>query len=716
MSALPRPLNGNERATRGIYHTGIQQLLAPSFGTAINLGTCANVPYDTTDDPSQVKRHIENGLLLINHVKYVTPLHLIEQLGVLDLYIKFDDAAKGSGSLADNSDDTGIFAELASAAPRRSGEHLIYPAKTANRMVEACISDSSGKSICSSKTALAAHFKWLFERMRNADKSKWPGIQQQSSLVYDDLQCKPIPGSNTKPDGLFFLRHCGSTALQAAQMVLVAKPVSLDDGLLPANIVGELGDYVLHMWTEQFTRIYVPILLLHGEKLSLVVFMRSGVVLVACLGPVISSNSRTELVIIKRTLRCLWFFATLGSSKFGHVCDIPSEYLGIRFATPNNDGFTNISLALSTTGKRIAGMREWIQGPVRLFGRVSYLYRVTFESKDAVLKFTWMSVHQLPEGAVYQLLNERCKAFIPEVYASGIVEKDWLGYQLVFQITEYSGIPIDLCIREYKHGGRTQSYMEETICNTLKESSNCVAKAYLAGILHRDISYRNILIKDGKTKIVSWGLSRLHRDIGIKHIKSAERTWRFDLETVLREEPKYDALADMNFSMSIQVLLGTLSRNLTHDLESIFYIALYALTLVEATVDSYKYTPIGFHFVGNHPTAAARVGCLSSANSYRQCFGVSKCLPATAMVLNSMHRFLFFKNGVFIAGAFLTDPNKWHLPDIDEASGFMNAKLLQPERIGDFQAPLGREIAEMRITSVNVDNSTNNGIKKVGIV
>ncbi|KAJ2401206.1 hypothetical protein GGI23_001547 [Coemansia sp. RSA 2559] len=104
-----------------------------------------------------------------------------------------------------------------------------------------------------------------------------------------------------------------------------------------------------------------------------------------------------------------------------------------------------------------------------MFGRISFLYRVTFEGKDAVLKFTYMPVTQLPEGAVYQLLDESCKGLIPEVYASGVIAHDRFGYRPVFLITEYCGVAVDKFAQDQKPNYQYQTHLERLLCNAINQ-------------------------------------------------------------------------------------------------------------------------------------------------------------------------------------------------------------------------------------------------------
>ncbi|KAJ2569321.1 hypothetical protein IW140_003166 [Coemansia sp. RSA 1813] len=378
----------------------------------------------------------------------------------------------------------------------------------------------------------------------------------------------------------------------------------------------------------------------------------------------------------EEALQLLWFFATLRASEFGHVCEIPKKSIGIAFSKPKVDGTTNISLTLNQTGDGIAEIREKISRPVRIIRRSSYMYRVTFEGKEAVLKLTWVPVSRFPEGAAYQLLEECCKDLIPEVYASGVIEHDRFGYRLEFLVIEYCGITIDAFAQKHKSDRYKQETLEWAVCDAVKRSSECIAKAYSAGVLHWDISAGNIAIKAGKAKVIDWGYAKLRDDIAIKGIELVEKKWHFSGAEVAEEEARHDSITGTSLFMSIQVLLGASSRGLIHDMESIFYVALHSLAIFSGNMDKDKSPPLGFCVVGNSMTAAARIGCLVSRTSYLKHFGVSNCLPITTTVLNSMYNFLFYEDSQFIAGDFLEDASMQRSADTALASSFMDASLI----------------------------------------
>ncbi|KAJ2217864.1 hypothetical protein EV179_000007 [Coemansia sp. RSA 487] len=703
MSAIPRPPDAGQEPGESSGNavpigSGSQSVgLSSHFSTpaANRAKTAAEDPEAYACDPATEKRREKIVEALKGNIDYVSFLQLMDSLGLAGRSSKFNKEAEG------------LFTDLAKKAPKRLEKHLKYPKEALTEMREAGVADLTGKSLETSERALTKHFEQLWEQMQCVDKTRWPGIEKKSSLKYIDFQNKAVSGSKTKPDGLFISKTNEDRSYQAAHMAMEAK-WSVYESNVPLKVIGQLGDYALQIWAEQATRIFVPIFLLHGGKLWLVVSTRRGL-MISPLGSVIFVDKHVELAGIENALKRLWFFATLRASEFGHVCEILDDFVGFAFSEPKNSDTTKISLAQPPTDDGIGVIRKRISRPVRIIRRSSYMYRVTFEGKDAVLKLTWVPVSRFPEGAAYQLLEEHCKGLIPEVYASGVIEHDRFGYRLEFLVVEYCGVTIDEFAQSHKSNDRKQKILERVVCDAVKRSSECIAKAYSAGVLHRDISSGNIAIKNGKAKVIDWGYAKLRDDIAIEGIDLIEEKWRFSRVEVAEEEARHDSITGTSLFMSIQVLLGASSRGLIHDMESIFYVALHSLAISNGSLDKDKSPPLGFCFVGNSMTAAARIGCLVSRTAYLKHFGVSGCLPITTAVLNSMYKFLFHENNQFIAGDFLEDADMQRSADTTLASGFMDSGLV-PSAVAANSSPLiVEQMNRVQDLSLDVDKRTGEG-------
>ncbi|KAJ2519708.1 hypothetical protein H4217_002503 [Coemansia sp. RSA 1939] len=370
----------------------------------------------------------------------------------------------------------------------------------------------------------------------------------------------------------------------------------------------------------------------------------------------------------------LWFVLTLGATEFGHLCEIQGDFLGMSFSEPKEDGTTEIEFSGVYAGQRIAGLQNRIARPVPILLRASYMHYVTFKGKAGILKLTWNPVTRLPEGAIYQLLESTCEELIPEVYLSGVIKRNSFGYRLEFVIIENCGETIEELARSHRLNHGNQQVLETIICDAIRQTSDCIAKAYSAGVLHRDISPGNIAIRNGRAKVIDWGYAKFLNNL----------------------------------------LLGTSLRGIMHDMESAFYTALYALATFNGTMDDDEDLPHGFNFVKPLTTAAARPGCLTHEDSYLKHFGIPSCLGATTAVLNAMYRFLFYENGKYIAARFLDDINRQRHANINFARGFMDASLLPPG-IAANPPPLARPTSGVQTQPTSIDGGAGDERESIAI-
>ncbi|KAJ2556093.1 hypothetical protein EV175_002125 [Coemansia sp. RSA 1933] len=176
------------------------------------------------------------------------------------------------------------------------------------------------------------------------------------------------------------------------------------------------------------------------------------------------------------------------------------------------------------------------------------------------------------------------------------------GNRLEFLIIENCGVTIDQYAKLRKLDPRKQGLVEQEVLDVVKQSSACIANAYAAEVLHRDISASNNTIKSGVAKAIDWGYSKIRDDMEIEGIGAVERRWRIKKDEVSEEESRHDSITGTPMFMSIQVLLDATSRDLIHDAESLFYVALYALAVYNGTIgadDQAKLLPLGFCNVDN---------------------------------------------------------------------------------------------------------------------
>ncbi|KAJ1856925.1 hypothetical protein LPJ76_002119 [Coemansia sp. RSA 638] len=545
--------------------------------------------------------------------------------------------------------------------------------------------DSDGKSTGKKERALTDHFAWLWKHMDALPKPDVPGVKQQSPYRLADHQAKFVLDSNLQPDGLFFRRGVKPVTFATAHIILEAKWATCENGFAEADL-GQIGDYVLRMWTEQYTRAFVPVILLHGGNVSLMAFTRHEVY-VAELGPLCFPNDETldfSVADILIALQRVWFILTLSASSFGNICDFTNNKAGLQFVISSD--VTRMVRTADYRGNNVVRLLRRIDRPVKIFRRTSYMYRSIFAGRSAILKLTWTPTYCYPEGAGYRMISEACNGYIPVVYLSGVLVKNAFGYRLEFLVLEDCGVSIDIYAMQCREANTKAEQFSATLAKSIKHVSECLAKAYAAGVLHRDISAGNIAIKDGQARLIDWGYSRARSDIDIPNLDEIERLFAFDNKTASKEERRHDSLTGTNLFMSVQMLMGSTERTLMHDLESLFFVGLYTLAKFQGSIGSKSDDlPLGFQCVGNKQTAAIRVGCLSTKNLYLENFGIRDCPDVIARVFDSMYRTLFMHKGRYIGGQLLADCNYAREIDLDMASKFMDTQILLSKSCSDLE-------------------------------
>ncbi|KAJ2357266.1 hypothetical protein GGF43_001563, partial [Coemansia sp. RSA 2618] len=444
-----------------------------------------------------------------------------------------------------------------------------------------------------------------------------------------DYQTNMVPGSSLQPDGLFFHDEKTSKTFATAQVILEAKWLAAVDEF-PKDTLGQIGDYVLRVWEEQFTRVYVPVLVLHGGYASIMVFTRNDAFL-------------------------------------GNVCDVGNDCDNLRFY--HDESLNRMERTAKSMGDDIVRLGDRIKRPVKIFRRTSYMFWATLDKQDVVLKLVWTTTYCYPEGAGYKVIEHDCAGLIPLVLKSGVLIPDSFGYRLEFLVIENCGVTIDEYAADCRKQGMEREVFSVTLVQAIRSVATCLKNAYFAGVIHRDVSAGNIAIKAGKARLIDWGYSRLRNDMEIPNLASIEEEFAFNNKFAGMEGRRHDSLTGTPFFMSIQVLLETKARGLIHDLESLFYVGLYAYATFSGTVDrkTEKY-PQGFQPAGNQAAAAIRVGCLSSKYYYLELFGVTDCPEDLASLFDTMYQLLFIQDDEFIGGKLLARPDFERHFDLDKAA------------------------------------------------
>ncbi|KAJ2077358.1 hypothetical protein H4R24_005187 [Coemansia sp. RSA 988] len=627
-------------------------------------------------DPDRLPRRNRIAGDLAERVEYVSLEALNEDLGLVERYDTFEASSRT------------LFDDVARLAPQLTATGLKYPLEEASVQDFAGLYSQDGCSRLSNESALTDYFQFLWNYLRNKQKDRWPNVAQESVLELFDFQKSKVPGTSQQPDGLFGVDEL--VDFSTAEAIFEAKWATCDPKNISDTILGQIGDYVLNVWHMQFARSYVPVIFLHGGVVTLMIFTRSRVY-VALLGPICTGirgiNSNHQF--IGETLRMIWFYLTLSSADLGNICRMPYSYSYLRLISGSAAGLGRVERATETeNGAAKLGKR--IERPIRIVRRATYMYRCMFNDagikRNAVLKLTWTPAYRLPEGAAYQVIGSACGNLIPQIYSSGILVPDSFGYRLEYAIMEDCGETLEEYANRCRNSlGFDHDMFGAKMVDAVKGISNCLAIAYSVGVLHRDISPGNIAInRAGQVKLIDWGCARLRVDKVIPDLDAIARKWSFDSDQDPYMETRYDSLTGTHPSMSIQVLGNCTKRSLLHDLESVFFTALYALATVNDSIDSKNaQRPLGFRHLGHEETAILRVGCLVSGKNYCKRFGVFSCSEGIKDILDTMYRALFWQGNQYIGDDLIEHPNLHRPVQPEQVKGFMDSSLFSKALLED---------------------------------
>ncbi|KAJ1856386.1 hypothetical protein LPJ76_002548 [Coemansia sp. RSA 638] len=427
-------------------------------------------------------------------------------------------------------------------------------------------------------------------------------------------------------------------------MVIEAKLASHTESL-PNVVLGQLAEYARTVWTEQPTRTFVPVILLHGANMTLFVFARSGYYRVE-MGIYLFTKvtgSPEDTLRLLQYLQDLWFLLKQPPDRFGHFADVSIDYKSLRFSGSLQDSRVELARFGNTLDVKL-GTR--IARDVPLIRRTAYLIKATYCNKPAVLKYLWTPVDRLPEGAVYSVLELHEVSCLPKIYSSGILVKNFFGYRLEYLLMDDCGESVE------SHFFRTPGPLASldqinstcvAIADVINRTVSCLVEAAKAGVLHRDISTGNITICNGQVRVIDWGYAKLTQP-DAPEIKDIADEWGFNLGDVMKNEIIHDGMTGTPIFMSIRVLLGRPTRGLIDDIESLFYVAMYALSHLSEGPSA---SP-GFNAHENKTAALLKLGSIMSRKSYLEFFGVKVCSDDVKVQLNTLYQLLFCCNGQFI--------------------------------------------------------------------
>ncbi|KAJ2850555.1 Cyclin-dependent kinase-like 1 [Coemansia brasiliensis] len=290
--------------------------------------------------------------------------------------------------------------------------------------------------------------------------------------------------------------------------------------------------------------------------------------------------------------------------------------------------------------------------------KLCHVFEAEYQGEKAILKITWEFVDLLPEPAVYDALQAAGVPNIPVVLDSGIIVQNAFNYRAEYVVMEYAGVPLVDFMDAYKSS--TNDWLYTLTNNVLVQVVGCLARAWEAGILHRDVSRGNVLVRaKGNVTLIDWGYAKLLSN-GPANTNELATKWHYNKYNVAECEDRQDSYAGSPLFMSIPVLLQANYRTVVNDVESIFYVALDALSAIwEDEADDE--VPVALSMKDQKTLAHVRRFCLFNKNTYKESFGVYCQHKQLDETLEQLYEYLFTSNGQYI-GDVLAKDLKWERP------------------------------------------------------
>ncbi|KAJ2654111.1 hypothetical protein IW148_006435 [Coemansia sp. RSA 1199] len=355
------------------------------------------------------------------------------------------------------------------------------------------------------------------------------------------------------------------------------------------------------------------------------------------------AGSPEDTLELLQFLQKLWFLLKQPPDRFGHFVDVSIEYNSLRFSGGLQD--SRVELAGLDEDLDVE-LGDRIARDVPLIRRTAYLIKATYRNMPVVLKYSWTPVDRLPEGAVYRVLELHEVSCLPKIYSSGILVKNFFGYRLEYLLMDDCGESVE------SHFFRTPGALASldqinstcvAIADVINRTVSCLVEAAKAGVLHRDISAGNITICNGQVRVIDWGYAKLTQPDAPEILKIADE-WGFNLGDVTKNEIIHDGMTGTPLFMSIRVLLGRPTRGLIDDIESLFYVTMYALSHLSDGPSASS----AFKVQDNNTAAHVKLGLVIRRKSYLKIFGVKVCSDDVKAQLDLLYQLLFCCNGQFI--------------------------------------------------------------------
>ncbi|KAJ2220996.1 hypothetical protein EV180_004811, partial [Coemansia sp. RSA 518] len=225
---------------------------------------------------------------------------------------------------------------------------------------------------------------------------------------------------------------------------------------------------------------------------------------------------------------------------------------------------------------------------------------------------------------------------------------DVFGYRLEYLLMEDCGETIESRFSKISGPWVLPNLIKSAcadISDAITKTTECLVEAASAGVLHRDISAGNITICKGQIRVIDWGYAKLLHT-NTPEIQNIANEWGFDLGDVTKNENIHDGMTGTPLFMGIRVLFGHPTRSLLDDIESLFYVAMYALSHLLLGPSA---SP-AFNVHENKTSAYVKLGSVTSRVSYLECFGVKVCSDDVKAQLDLLYQLLFCRDSQFIGG------------------------------------------------------------------
>ncbi|KAJ2196804.1 hypothetical protein EV180_001019 [Coemansia sp. RSA 518] len=281
---------------------------------------------------------------------------------------------------------------------------------------------------------------------------------------------------------------------------------------------------------------------------------------------------------------------------------------------------------------------------------MAHKFRVKHRGEPVIIKLAWAPVDQLPESAVYDALKAANIPNIPLIIDSGIIIENSFGYRVEYLLIEDCGISLTKYLLTQSHWDMNR--MSDNAAKPMSLIVECIYNAWNAGILHRDISASNILVKGGHIRIIDWGSATLLENSSVD-IDAIETKWLFEREADNYNEYKPDS-AGTSLYKSIPVLIGATQRSIVDDIESALYVVLESV--FKTSPDNLNVEPIALRLESEQSLAFVRGCCLSDVDYYRQAFGIPYCSERFAWLMDTFREYLFVRNGEYIGSKLAMQP------------------------------------------------------------